>query len=96
MLKLRRLFEASFAHCSIRKNEFIGIRLHKVATQTTPAAPVGIVPLWITEKQTIEDAIAFCGGNVPKAAALLDISASTIYRKRQSWEEVEGSLTQEG
>jgi two-component system repressor protein LuxO len=62
----------------------------------TPSAPVDIVPLWITEKQTIEDAIAFCGGNVPKAAALLDISASTIYRKRQSWEEVEGSLTQEG
>ncbi|MCL1057912.1 sigma-54 dependent transcriptional regulator [Shewanella gelidimarina] len=64
-----------------------------VATQTAPA---DIVPLWITEKQTIEDAIAFCGGNVPKAAALLDISASTIYRKRQSWEELETSLTQEG
>ena len=59
-----------------------------------PAAD--IVPFWITEKQTIEDAIAFCDGNVPKAAALLDISASTIYRKRQSWEELESSLSHEG
>ncbi|ABV86760.1 sigma-54-dependent transcriptional regulator [Shewanella pealeana] len=48
-----------------------------------------IVPLWKTEKQTIENAIARCDGNVPKAAALLDISASTIYRKRQSWDELE-------
>ncbi|MBF0393347.1 MAG: hypothetical protein HQL38_11775, partial [Alphaproteobacteria bacterium] len=26
-------------------------------------------------------------GNIPKAAAFLDISASTIYRKRQAWGE---------
>ncbi|GGI67137.1 sigma-54-dependent transcriptional regulator [Shewanella gelidii] len=54
----------------------------------TALAPDGhIQPLWLSEKQTIEAAIAQCDGNVPKAAALLDISASTIYRKRQSWEE---------
>jgi len=46
-----------------------------------------IQPLWLTEKQTIEGAIALCDGNVPKAAALLDISPSTIYRKRMTWEE---------
>ncbi|ACA85990.1 sigma-54-dependent transcriptional regulator [Shewanella woodyi] len=46
-----------------------------------------IIPLWLSEKHTIEAAIKQCDGNVPKAAALLDISASTIYRKRQSWEE---------
>ncbi|WP_108947074.1 sigma-54-dependent transcriptional regulator [Shewanella halifaxensis] len=51
-----------------------------------------IEPLWLTEKRTIESAIARCDGNVPKAAALLDISASTIYRKRQTWEELENSL----
>jgi len=44
-----------------------------------------IMPLWQSEKQLIENAIAHCNGNVPKAAVLLDISASTIYRKRQSW-----------
>ncbi|QUM76026.1 sigma-54-dependent Fis family transcriptional regulator [Moritella sp. 24] len=46
---------------------------------------VDIIPLWQSEKQIIENAIEHCDGNVPKAAALLDISASTIYRKRQSW-----------
>ena len=43
-------------------------------------------PLWMVEKDAIERAIAICDGNVPKAAALLEISASTIYRKRQAWE----------
>ena len=38
------------------------------------------------EKDIIESAIALCDGNIPKAAALLEISASTIYRKRVSWE----------
>lgn len=44
-------------------------------------------PLWIIERDAIEDAIDKCGGNIPKAAALLDISASTIYRKRQCWKD---------
>ncbi|WP_299009836.1 sigma-54 dependent transcriptional regulator [uncultured Shewanella sp.] len=48
-----------------------------------------ILPLWLSEKQIIEAAIEICEGNVPKAASLLEISASTIYRKRQSWEEFE-------
>lgn len=47
-----------------------------------------IVPLWQSEKKIIESAIAYCDGNIPRAAALLDISASTIYRKRQSWAQV--------
>ncbi|MEA4838826.1 MAG: sigma-54 dependent transcriptional regulator [Rhodospirillaceae bacterium] len=53
-----------------------------------PAAPqpFQIRPLWLVEKQTIEDAIDLCGGNVPKAAALLGISPSTIYRKKTAWQ----------
>ena len=39
------------------------------------------------EKEAIEQAIASCDGNIPKAAALLEISPSTIYRKKQGWEE---------
>ncbi len=46
-----------------------------------------ITPLWQVEKETIEKAIALCEGNIPKAAALLDVSASTIYRKRERWED---------
>ena len=43
-------------------------------------------PLWEVEQGVIEHAIKLCDGNIPKAAAQLEISASTIYRKRQSWE----------
>jgi transcriptional regulator of acetoin/glycerol metabolism len=39
------------------------------------------------ERRIIEAAIAAAGGNVPRAAAALDISASTIYRKVKSWGE---------
>ena len=57
----------------------------RAAAEEPPAAGA-IRPLWQVEKQTIEDAVAACHGNVAKAAALLDISPSTIYRKRQAWE----------
>jgi len=42
-------------------------------------------PLWEIEREAIEKAIELCQGNVPKAAALLEISTSTIYRKKQKW-----------
>lgn len=44
-------------------------------------------PLWLIEKEAIEHAIELCGGNIPKAAALLEISPSTIYRKKITWSE---------
>jgi DNA-binding NtrC family response regulator len=44
-----------------------------------------IIPLWLVEKQAIEQAIELCEGNIPKAAALLEVSPSTLYRKRQRW-----------
>jgi DNA-binding NtrC family response regulator len=44
-----------------------------------------IKPLALVERETIEKAIAFCQGNIPKAAALLEVSPSTIYRKKSSW-----------
>jgi two-component system, repressor protein LuxO len=46
---------------------------------------VDITPLWQVEKTAIERAIVLCEGNVPKAAALLEVSASTIYRKKERW-----------
>ncbi|WP_076411096.1 sigma-54 dependent transcriptional regulator [Shewanella sp. UCD-KL12] len=71
-----------------------GIINGAIETEAAPSEvlhvqPDAIIPLWLSEKQTIEAAIALCDGNVPKAAAMLDISASTIYRKRQGWEEME-------
>ena len=49
-------------------------------------AKEAIIPLWQVERQTIEEAIHATGGNVQQAARLLDISPSTIYRKKESWE----------
>lgn len=46
-----------------------------------------IFPLWMTEKQAIEQAIEACDGNIPRAATYLDVSPSTIYRKLQAWNE---------
>lgn len=48
-----------------------------------------IQPLWLQEKAIIEESIRLCDGNIPKAAALLEISASTIYRKRIGWEKMQ-------
>lgn len=44
-----------------------------------------IRPLAESEREIIENAIEFCEGNIPKAAALLEVSPSTIYRKKQAW-----------
>ncbi len=45
-----------------------------------------IKPLASVERDVIERAIKICRGNIPKAAALLEVSPSTIYRKKQGWE----------
>ncbi len=43
-------------------------------------------PLAIVERDFIEATIAACDGSVPQAARLLDLSPSTIYRKREGWD----------
>ncbi len=44
-----------------------------------------IRPLWMAERDLIEEAVLLCDGNVIRAAAQLGISDSTIYRKRRVW-----------
>ncbi|MDD7911351.1 sigma-54 dependent transcriptional regulator [Pseudovibrio exalbescens] len=46
-----------------------------------------VEPLWSQEKRIIENALAVFEGNIAQAAAALEISPSTIYRKKQSWAE---------
>ncbi len=56
-----------------------------------------ILPLHVTERNAIEQAIQACDGNIVRAAALLEISASTVYRKLAHWQEVpngEAALTE--
>lgn len=58
-------------------------------SEASPAALTQAVgPLWRVEKEAIERAIAACDGNIPRAAALLEVAPSTIYRKKQAWEEM--------
>ena len=43
-------------------------------------------PLSEVERALIEATIAACDGSVPRAARVLELSPSTIYRKREAWE----------
>lgn len=43
-------------------------------------------PLWQTERDAIQQAITSTNGNIQKAARLLEISPSTIYRKKEDWQ----------
>ncbi|MFK8040890.1 sigma-54-dependent transcriptional regulator [Congregibacter sp.] len=44
-----------------------------------------IEPLWMVEKRAIEAAVTACDGNINRAAGLLEVAPSTLYRKRQAW-----------
>jgi two-component system, repressor protein LuxO len=58
-----------------------------VIQPVAPRQPETIIkPLDVVIRETIEYAIARCGGSIPKAAAALTVSPSTLYRRIQSWE----------
>ena len=57
-----------------------------LSSQPDPAPMPDIKPLAEIERDAIEQAIARCDGNIPRAAAALGVSPSTLYRKRQSWD----------
>lgn len=46
-------------------------------------------PMAVIERDLIEAVIASCKGSVPKAAQILQLSPSTIYRKREAWLQIE-------
>jgi two-component system repressor protein LuxO len=70
-------------------------RVGQPALRQAPAVPLRLAaadghtavrPLWQVEKAAIEEALTACGGNVPRAAALLEVNPSTIYRRKSEWE----------
>ncbi|HFQ5194922.1 TPA: sigma-54-dependent transcriptional regulator [Vibrio vulnificus] len=74
---------------------------HSFETQTSKANPLthnafhhsdgSIRPMWQIEREAIQNAIAFCDGNVISAAVMLELSPSTVYRKKQAWEAEENA-----
>ena len=67
-----------------RKDGAVAARAVDTLLQS-PKDSAPLKPLWLVEKEAIERAIDLCSGNIPRAAALLEVSPSTIYRKRQAW-----------
>ena len=51
------------------------------------ALAAAIRPLEDVEREAIETAVTFCGGDVRKAAVFLGVSPATIYRKQKTWRE---------
>ena len=61
--------------------------INGMAVGTLPSFEIreAIEPLRIIERKVIEHAIETCSGSVNKAAGLLEVAPSTLYRKIQSW-----------
>lgn len=62
----------------------IGAR-RKVMVDVSSSPGVEVEPLWVTEKRAIQAALDACDGNINRAAGLLEVAPSTIYRKIQGW-----------
>jgi two-component system repressor protein LuxO len=71
-------------HLATARNESEARSPANASAASRPAREA-IAPFWEQERRIIEDAIAAFGGNVARAAAALQISPSTIYRKRMAW-----------
>jgi two-component system, repressor protein LuxO len=63
-----------------------GPGLEAVQLADEPGGNTAAKPLWQVEKRAIEEALALCGGNVPRAAAILEVNPSTIYRRKAEWD----------
>ena len=46
-------------------------------------------PMATIERDIIEAVISSCNGSIPKASKILQLSPSTIYRKREAWLQIE-------
>lgn len=63
-----------------------GLHLVPAPAQAVSASVAGGVrPLALVEKEAIESALEIAGNNVARAAAMLEVSPSTIYRKVARW-----------
>jgi len=75
--ELRYCIESAVTFC---KNDRIAIADMQTA-MTGPLRPGAPRPLSEIERHAIEEALAFCGGNVVQAARLLGVGKDTLYRR---------------
>lgn len=59
-----------------------------------PQATLEIRPMWMVETEMIVATLKLTDGNVPKASSMLEISASTIYRRLKEKKEAEKAEAQ--
>jgi two-component system, repressor protein LuxO len=59
--------------------------------ERSPIAALVGLPLAEVEREFIEATIEHCNGSIPRAAKVLGLSPSTIYRKLEGWNNVERS-----
>jgi DNA-binding NtrC family response regulator len=83
-----RLQELAERHRKSRLLAMEGAAPAQIEVQVTRAR-VEVLPMWRQEQRIIEEAIESFGGNIALAAQALELSPSTIYRKRQAWAEMD-------
>jgi len=69
------------------------VELNTISVANTENGTQPVRPMWQIEKEAIQNAIDFCDGNVLNAAVLLELSPSTVYRKKQNWEQEDEQQT---
>ncbi len=77
-------FPAQVMHQEYEPRQAVANVIH---TNRAEAETKDILPLWKMEKTAILHAIQRCNGDVAKAAVLLEVNASTIYRKLRAWKQ---------
>ena len=70
---------------SLAKPAIADITMPK-ASETFSNSRTNLLPLWQIERDAIMNALRICDGNVTRAAAHLEIGASTLYRKKIEFE----------
>ena len=92
MLQLKRRASSGSANYALIQD------VSSPAAPALPAGPTLTVELdqsfHLIERNVIEAAIAHFNGSIPKAAAMLKLSPSTIYRKREGWDDLVVELDQ--
>lgn len=62
-----------------------GDKIRMVMPNDKTKITASIKPLWLIEKEAIQAALDHTGHDITRAAVLLDVSPSTLYRKLQNW-----------